>query len=160
MAKENSFEDLKFIESEIDEYNLENTDIIIALHACDTATDDAMAKGLKANAELIIIAPCCQRELRNKIKVPSNLQPVLRYPTLLEREIEILTNSIRSLFLESKGYKVKVFEFTSLEHTGRNIMIVGNKNKEIKRGKVFTDKINQIKKDFQIKSLYLDEVFK
>ena len=159
IAQKNNYKNLTFYENNIEDFEVKKIDIVIALHACDTATDDAIVKGIKAQAELIFIIPCCQRELRKKIKVPVHLQPILRYPTLLEREIEILTDSIRALFLESKSYKVKVFEFIALEHTGRNIMIIGNKSQNNINEKNFSEKIEQLKFDFKIKELYLQKIF-
>ena len=97
--------------------------MLIALHACDTATDDAMFKGVEAGASVIITAPCCHKELRPQMRAPEALRGVLRHGILLEREAEAVTDSLRALLLERAGYHVKVFEFVSTEHTRKNTMI-------------------------------------
>jgi hypothetical protein len=98
-------------------------DILIALHACDTATDDAIAKGIEAGAKLVIVSPCCQKELRPRIVPPDALAPALRHGIFLERQAEFLTDSLRAGLLEWAGYSTRVMEFISTEHTARNIMI-------------------------------------
>ncbi len=128
IAEEAGFDNLHFVENTIQDYDASETDVLIALHACDTATDDALAKGIAANAELIVIAPCCHKQVRRALKIPANLEPVLRHGILLERQAEILTDAIRSLILEKNGYTTKVFEFISLEHTGKNVMITATKH--------------------------------
>jgi len=97
--------------------------VLIALHACDTATDDAIHKGVEAGAALVVTAPCCHKEVRPQIVVPDQLRGVLRHGHLLEREAESVTDSLRALLLEAAGYRVKVFEFVSNEHTRKNTMI-------------------------------------
>jgi SAM-dependent methyltransferase len=124
-AGEAGFERLRFVRGLIEEFELPRTDILIALHACDTATDDALYKGVRAGASVIITAPCCHKELRPQITPPEVLSGVLRHGILLEREAETLTDSLRALLLESAGYRVKVFEFISTEHTRKNTMIAG-----------------------------------
>lgn len=102
-------------------------DVLIALHACDTATDDAIHLGIQRGAELIVTAPCCHRELRPQIVPPALLEGVLAHGILAERQAELLTDGIRALVLELHGYKAEVFEFISTEHTGRNVMITARK---------------------------------
>ena len=117
------FDRLDFRKGFIQDFDLPATDILIALHACDTATDDAIFKGIRAGASLIIASPCCHKEVRPQIKMPAELRAVLRHGILLEREAESVTDSLRALLLESEGYDVKVFEFISTEHTHKNTMI-------------------------------------
>ena len=100
-------------------------DVLIALHACDTATDDALAAGIAAKAPLIIVAPCCQKELRGQLKAPAVLSPALRHGIFQERQSEFVTDALRALLLERAGYRTKVFEFISTEHTAKNLMVVG-----------------------------------
>jgi len=126
-ARAAGFERLRFQTGYIQNFELPRTDILIALHACDTATDDALFKGIAANASVIITAPCCHKEVRPQIRTPEPLRGVLRHGILLEREAESVTDSLRALLLESAGYKVKVFEFISTEHTRKNTMIAGVK---------------------------------
>ena len=116
------FDQLKFEKGFIGDYQLESTDILIALHACDTATDDAIYKGIQANAALIICAPCCHKQIRKQIKQSEHLQPVLDFGIFKERQAEMITDTIRALIMEANGYKTKIFEFISTEHTGKNII--------------------------------------
>jgi protein-L-isoaspartate O-methyltransferase len=106
---------------------LKSLDILIALHACDTATDDALAQAIKADAKLIIVSPCCQKELRPQLKAPPVLSASLRHGIFEERHAEFVTDSLRALLLEWAGYKTKVFEFISTEHTAKNLMITAIK---------------------------------
>jgi hypothetical protein len=117
------FDGLRFQAGHIHDVALTEVDLLIALHACDTATDDALFKGIAARAEIIITAPCCHKEVRPQIKAPDALRGALRHGILLEREAETVTDSLRALLLERAGYAVKVFEFISNEHTRKNTMI-------------------------------------
>ena len=114
---------LDFRTGYIQDYELPRTDVLIALHACDTATDDAIHKGVAAGASVIVTAPCCHKEVRPQMQAPTPLRGLLRHGILLEREAESVTDSLRALLLESAGYGVKVFEFVSTEHTRKNTMI-------------------------------------
>ncbi|MES2694360.1 MAG: SAM-dependent methyltransferase, partial [Verrucomicrobiota bacterium] len=102
-------------------------DVLIALHACDTATDDALARGLAAGAQLLVVAPCCQKELRRQLTPPAVLAPALRHGIFQERQSEFVTDALRALLLECAGYRTKVFEFISTEHTAKNLMIAAIK---------------------------------
>jgi SAM-dependent methyltransferase len=98
-------------------------DALIALHACDTATDDALAAGIAAGARLLVVSPCCHREVRAQLTAPPVLHEALRHGILHEREAEIITDALRAQLLEYAGYRAKVFEFISPEHTSKNLMI-------------------------------------
>ncbi|MDT7808338.1 MAG: hypothetical protein QOJ70_2151 [Acidobacteriota bacterium] len=123
VARQAGFDRLSFQTGFVREFEMPRTDFLIALHACDTATDDAIYKGIAAGASVIVAAPCCHKEVRAQIKPPLALRGVLRHGHLLEREAESVTDSLRALLLESAGYSVKVFEFISTEHTRKNTMI-------------------------------------
>ena len=157
-AQKVGFENLGFKKGYISDYDLQATDILIALHACDTATDDAIFKGISAKAKLIVCAPCCHKQVRKAMGVSENLQSVLNYGILKERQAEIVTDTIRALLLEAHGYKTKVFEFISTEHTGKNVMIVGQRH----AGKVDKDailsKIEKLKIEFEIAQHYLETI--
>jgi hypothetical protein len=99
------------------------TDVLIALHACDTATDDALAHGIAAGARLIVVAPCCHQELRPRLTAPPALAAALRHGIFLERQAEFVTDALRAQLLEWAGYRVKAFEFVSSEHTAKNLML-------------------------------------
>jgi SAM-dependent methyltransferase len=109
-------------------------DVLIALHACDTATDDALARGLAAGARLLVVAPCCQKELRPQLTAPPVLADALRHGIFQERQAEFVTDSLRAQLLEWAGYRTKVFEFISTEHTAKNLMIAAIKERD--RGEI------------------------
>ncbi len=158
VAEQVGFENLKFELGYIGDYELPKTDMLIALHACDTATDDAIFKGIKANASLIICAPCCHKQIRREIDDKTEFHAVLEHGILKERQAEIITDTIRALLMESEGYKTKVFEFISTEHTGKNLMIVGERHeREVDKVAIF-EKIASLKRAFGIGSHYLEEL--
>ena len=160
IAKKVGFENLNFKQGYINNYHLPKTDILIALHACDTATDDAIYKGIKSNAELIICAPCCHKQIRKQMNCETHLQTILQYGIHKERMAEMVTDTIRALILEANGYQTKVFEFISTDHTGKNVMIVGQRVKEIAPPTIALKKINDLKTEFGIKEHYLETLLK
>lgn len=105
-------------------------DVLVALHACNTATDDALYLGIRQGAQLIVVAPCCHQEVRPQIAAPPVLAPALRHGILLERHAELLTDAIRALLLEIHGYEARVIEFISPEHTGKNLMITAQRREK------------------------------
>lgn len=128
IVRENNFSHLSFTAGHIADTPLEELDVLIALHACDTATDDALAKGIAAGAKLIVVAPCCQKELRPQLTAPPVLADALRHGIFQERTAEFVTDALRALLLEWTGYRTKVFEFVSTEHTAKNLMIAAIKS--------------------------------
>jgi hypothetical protein len=128
VARAEKFTNLSFSAGNITETALEKTDVLIALHACDTATDDAIAKGIAANAALIVVSPCCQKELRPQLIAPPILADALKHGIFQERQSEFVTDALRALLLEWAGYRTKVFEFISTEHTAKNLMIAAIKS--------------------------------
>ena len=129
VARETGFPRLHFERGAIGDFAGKNgaADLLIALHACDTATDDALHHGIRAGASLILAAPCCHQEIRAQLTPPPVLREVLRHGILAEREAEIVTDGIRALLLEIHGYKASVFEFIAPEHTGKNLMIAAHR---------------------------------
>lgn len=113
---------IKFIYGDIQKAQLRSPDIVVALHACDVATDIALAAAANANAKIIMSVPCCQHELFKQIK-NEDLSPILKYGIMKDKFTELSTNALRGLALESRGYSVKMIEFTTIEHTMKNIMI-------------------------------------
>lgn len=158
IAQKINFDGLSFELGYISDFDLPSTDILIALHACDTATDDAIYKGIAANAQLIICAPCCHKQIRKEIKSSDTLQPILDFGILKERQAEMITDTIRALLLEAAGYKTKVFEFISTEHTGKNVMIVGQKHDGAVETGMILEKIDKLKKEFGIGYHYLEKL--
>lgn len=130
IARQCGYTGLSFVQGKIEDYQASALDVLIALHACDTATDDAIAKGVKAGAELIVVAPCCHKQIRREMEKagpPDDLAFLLKHGTFLERQAEMTTDALRCLLLEQAGYSTKAFEFIMGEHTPKNVMIVATK---------------------------------
>lgn len=123
VAHEQHFSNLRFLAGSIAETPVRTADVLIALHACDTATDDALAIGIESKAALILVSPCCQKELRPQLTAPPILADALKHGIFQERQSEFVTDALRAQLLEWAGYRTKVFEFISTEHTAKNIMI-------------------------------------
>jgi hypothetical protein len=159
IAKQCEFENLKFENSDILSSKPEPTDILIALHACDTATDDAIIRGIKLQTKLIVVAPCCHKQVRKEMNVVNAYGSVMKHGILKERQAELITDGIRALILELYGYKTKVFEFVSSEHTPKNLMIAAVKhNADVQKEKIHTT-IKAIKDMYGIESHYLEKLF-
>ncbi|TDG35547.1 SAM-dependent methyltransferase [Pedobacter changchengzhani] len=147
VAVKSKFEHLNFIQGTIEAYDAEKVNLLIALHACDTATDDAIFKGIKAGAELIVVAPCCHKQIRKEIelnKVSNDISFLTKYGIFLERQAEMVTDGIRALILEYFGYKTKVFEFISDAHTPKNVLVVGIKKAESLKTKAESERRDEI----------------
>lgn len=143
---------LSFISGTIQDAELPSPDVLIALHACDTATDDAVTRGIKTGASLIVVAPCCQRELRPQLKAAPVLAPALRHGIWQERHAEFATDALRALLLEWAGYNVKVFEFISTEHTAKNLMIAATRRPGLGRDDATAARIRELAAFYSIKS--------
>ena len=102
-------------------------DVMIALHACDIATDYAIHTGIRSGASIIMCSPCCHKQIRLQIQSPTLLKPMLQYGLHMGQQAEMVTDALRALLLEACGYETKVFEFISLEHTNKNKMILAVK---------------------------------
>ncbi len=159
IATKCDFKNLSFVAKPIQEYDDEKIDILIALHACDTATDDAIYKGLKAKAALIICAPCCHKQIRQQVKGITQESPLLKYGIFKERQFEMVTDTIRTLILEKNNYKTNVFEFISNEHTRKNVMLVATKSTKQNDPVPLDVKITDLKKAYAIDSHYLETLF-
>ena len=118
---------LRFLEGDLRSFVPEAVDVMIALHACDTATDHALALGVQADAGVLVCSPCCHKELRPQMARPRLLTGLLRHGIHLGQEAEMVTDSLRALLLETCGYEARVFEFVSLEHTSKNKMILATR---------------------------------
>ncbi len=164
IAKKSTFTQLKFTQSTIEDFDAHDINILIALHACDTATDDAIAKGIEAEADLIVVAPCCHKQIRREIeqhKVQNDLQFLTQHGIFMERQAEMVTDGIRALILEYFGYSTKVFEFISDTHTPKNAMIIGMKNpKKMTRNPQILKEIERVKGYFGIGRHHLESVLK
>ena len=147
VADKSDFDQLSFVQGTIEDYDATNVNLLIALHACDTATDDAIFKGISANAELIVVAPCCHKQIRRAIeqnKVKNDVSFLTKYGIFLERQAEMVTDGIRALILEYFGYKTKVFEFISDAHTPKNVLVVGVKRGESLKTKAESERQAEI----------------
>lgn len=107
IAREAGFEHLSFLKSTINDFDAAGTDMLIALHACDTATDDAIFAGIKADAKYIVVAPCCHKQVRKAMQPTDNLKPILKHGIFEERQAELITDAIRALILEKYGYQTR-----------------------------------------------------
>ena len=118
---------LRMQQGDVRDWQAEPMDVMIALHACDTATDHAIHLGLQAGASIILCSPCCHKQLRPQLLSPHPLRSVFQHGIHAEQQAEMLTDSLRALLLESQGYDTQVFEFVALEHTSKNKMILAVK---------------------------------
>lgn len=123
LAKRIGAEGLEFQAGDIASATLPPLDGLIALHACNTATDAAILRGIGSGARLIVVAPCCHKEMRPQLGSPEALAPVLAHGLFKERFAEWVTDGLRTLFLEWAGYKVRVIEFVDAGHTPKNLML-------------------------------------
>lgn len=123
LAQKYGYENLNFVCGDVAQYQAcEAVDMVVTLHACDTATDYALAKAVSWGAKVIFAVPCCQHEINEQLK-NEPLQPLLKYGLLKERMAALITDGIRANLLEEQGYQVQVMEFIDMEHTPKNILI-------------------------------------
>ena len=118
--------DIRFVQGEINDVDVKPIDILIALHACDTATDDAIYRGIQEECRWIVVSPCCQHELRPQLIAPAGLEPLFRHGVQVERMTEAVTDTLRCLYLEAWGYQTRIQEFVGTEHTAKNLLIVAS----------------------------------
>lgn len=123
LAEKYGYEKLTFLAGDIASYESGGTvDMVVTLHACDTASDYALDKAVKWGAKVILSVPCCQHELNAQIH-SSVLEPVLKYGLIKERVAALVTDALRAGYLEEQGYQVQILEFIDMEHTPKNILI-------------------------------------
>jgi SAM-dependent methyltransferase len=159
IARQSHLGRLSFAAGSIESFDSTGADVLIALHACDTATDDAIAKGIAAQSELIVVAPCCHKQIRREMETANHatdLDFVTRHGIFMEREAEMVTDAMRAMILEYFGYSTKVFEFVGTEHTPKNVLIVGQKTR---RGRDASQlrKLKDAKTYFGIRKHYLED---
>jgi hypothetical protein len=159
-AQKSGFSELRFVAGTIGGFDASGTDAVIALHACDTATDDAIFKGIEAGASLIAVAPCCHKQIRREMEAgvaEARLEPLLRHGIFLGRQAEMATDTLRALLLELHGYRTKVFEFISDAHTPKNNLIVAEKDGRAGRDReAVLRQIAEIKAMFGVGKHYLE----
>lgn len=140
LSEKYGYEKLKFLEGNIADYTgVDEVDMVVTLHACDTATDFALDKAVGWNAKVILSVPCCQHELNGQIG-NEILEPVLKYGLIKERMAALVTDALRAEYLESMGYDAQILEFIDMEHTPKNILI-----RAVKTGKK-KENLDRIKK--------------
>ena len=123
LSEKYGYEKLRFIKGDIAEYNgADSVDMVVALHACDTATDYAIAKAVDWKAKVIMSVPCCQHEVNKQIK-SEELSSILDYGIIKERMAALVTDAVRANLLEASGYETSILEFIDMEHTPKNLLI-------------------------------------
>jgi len=157
LARKLNYDDLRFEQGDIKGFNqLGEIDMVISLHACNTATDDALARAVNWGAKVILAVPCCQHELLKKIK-NEKMAPMMKYGIIKEKVSSLLTDSLRANVLEIMGYRTQVLEFIDMEHTPKNIMIRAFFEDTPKIDKV-VNQYKEFKNEWQI-SPYIEEAF-
>lgn len=156
-AKTLNYENLKFIYGDIRDFEHKNkVNMTVTLHACDTATDAALVKAIFWDCDIILSVPCCQHEFFDKIE-NENLNSMLKHGLVKERISSLVTDSLRGLFLETKGYKVQLMEFISMDHTPKNILIRALKaNKNIRPAEI---EYEDFKKFWNLNDLFIENYY-
>jgi len=147
-----------FEQGDVKHFQAKGIDVMIALHACDIATDYAIHMGIRTGASMIMCSPCCHKQLRPQLISPPLLQPMLKHGIHLGEQAEMLTDSLRALLLEAYGYETQVFEFISLEHTSKNKMILAVKSQKPKNREQILAQVQQIKEFYGIQQHCLEEL--
>ena len=136
IAKKLGYEGLTFLCGDIKDYEeARQVDMVVTLHACDTATDYAIAQAISWGAKVIMVVPCCQHELNKKLQCKA-LEPATRYGLLKERMSALLTDAMRANLLEEQGYDTQILEFIDMEHTPKNLLIRGVRRSKMKAGHI------------------------
>ena len=147
---------LHFELGDVGSYAPRAVDVMIALHACDTATDLAIHMGIRGGAAIICCAPCCHKQLRPQLLQPHPLQPILQHGVHLGQQAEMLTDGLRALLLDACGYDTQVFEFVSLEHTAKNKMILAVKRAQPAAKEPLLQQVRDIKAFYGIRDQCLE----
>ncbi|MDO8331730.1 MAG: SAM-dependent methyltransferase [Fluviicoccus sp.] len=147
---------LDFFTGDVRSFDTPQLDIMIALHACDIATDYAIHTGIRLGASVILCAPCCHKEIRPQMHSPAVMQPLLKHGIHLGQEAEMVTDGLRALLLEASGYDTQVFEFVSLEHTSKNKMILAIKRRTVKDSAAVREQIGALKAFYGIREQCLE----
>lgn len=147
---------LRFEPGDVRERAVQPLDIMIALHACDTATDFAIHHGIRAGAALIVCSPCCHQQIRPQLQIPAVMAPMLQHGIHLGQQAEMLTDSLRAMLLQAHGYDAQVFEFVSLEHTSKNKMILAVKRAQPLPAAPVWERIRAIKDFYAVREHCLE----
>ena len=147
---------MDYEQGDVRDYQPQGLNVMIALHACDVATDYAIHLGVRAGADIIMCSPCCHKQIRPQLLSPSPLRPILQHGIHLGQEAEMLTDGLRALLLDAAGYETQVFEFISLEHTNKNKMILAVKRAQAVDPAPVLAQIREIKAFYGIKEHCLE----
>ena len=153
-------EGMDYEQGDVRDYHPAALNVMIALHACDIATDYAIHLGIRAGAEIIMCSPCCHKQIRPQLLSPHPLRPILQHGIHLGQEAEMLTDGLRALLLDAAGYDTQVFEFISLEHTNKNKMILAVKRAKAVSPAPVLKQIEEIKAFYGIKEQCLESLLK
>lgn len=153
-------EGMDYEQGDVRHYHPAALNVMIALHACDIATDHAIHLGIRAGAEIILCSPCCHKEVRPQLLSPHPLRPILQHGIHLGQEAEMLTDGLRALLLDAAGYDTQVFEFISLEHTNKNKMILAVKRAQPKSPDEVVAQIRDIKAFYGLQHQCLEALLK
>ena len=151
---------LRFDEGDVRSRAVHPIDVMIALHACDTATDHAIHLGLRGGAAIILCSPCCHKELRPQLLSPHPLGPILQHGVHLGQQAEMLTDGLRAMLLDACGYDTQVFEFVALEHTQKNKMILAVKRAQPQPADAVWAQIDDIKAFYGIRDQCLETLLR
>ena len=151
---------LHFEHGDVSSHAPQPVDIMIALHACDTATDHAIHTGVRAGAAIIMCSPCCHKELRPQLLSPHPMRPILKHGVHLGQQAEMLTDGLRALMLDACGYDTQVFEFIALEHTNKNKMILAVKRAKPGPADEIWKQVDEIKSFYGIREQCLETLLK
>lgn len=156
VASELSYDKLKFIHGDIKDYKgINKVDMVVTLHACDTATDAALVQAINWNSKVILSVPCCQHEFYSKIQNPV-LEPMLKHGIIREKLASLVTDSLRANILEIQGYNVSLLEFIDMEHTPKNILIRAIKSNTIDTV-VAQEKYDEFKSFWKLEDIYIEK---
>lgn len=151
---------MDYEQGDVRDYHPADLDVVIALHACDTATDHAIHLGIRAGAEIILCSPCCHKEVRPQLLSPHPLRPILQHGIHQAQEAEMLTDGLRAMLLDAAGYDTQVFEFISLEHTNKNKMILAVKRSQPKDNAEVVAQVRDIKAFYGLQHQCLEALLK
>ena len=151
---------LRFEQGDVAGREVRDIDLMIALHACDTATDHAIHKGIRGGAAIICCAPCCHKQLRPQLLQPHPLRPLLRHGVHLGQQAEMLTDALRALLLDACGYDTQVFEFVSLEHTAKNKMLLAVKRAAPREAAPLLAQLSELKDFYGIREQCLETLLR
>lgn len=160
LAKRLHLDGLDFHQGDVRSYAPPKLNVMIALHACDTATDYALHLGIRAGAEIIMCSPCCHKQLRPQMQSPGLLRGMLQHGIHLGQQAEMVTDSLRALLLDACGYDTQVFEFVALEHTSKNKMILAVKRAAPGANQAAVAQIKDIKDFYAIREQCLETLLR